>query len=31
VKVRRPGVDIWARKSYSVKLPPAPKAPKASK
>jgi VWFA-related protein len=31
VKVKRPGVDIWARKSYSVKLPPEPKAPKATK
>jgi len=31
VKVKRPGVDVWARKSYSIKLPPAPKAPKASK
>ena len=31
VKVKRQGVDVWARKSYSIKLPPAPKAPKASK
>lgn len=28
VKVRRSGLDVWSRKSYSLKLPPAPKATK---
>jgi VWFA-related protein len=31
VKVKRPGVDVWARKSYSMRPPPEPKAPKATK
>jgi len=28
VKVKRPGVDVWSRKSYSLRSPPAPKATK---
>ena len=28
VKVKRTGLDVWSRKSYSLKLPPAPKATK---
>jgi VWFA-related protein len=28
VKAKRPGMDIWSRKSYSIKPPPEPKASK---